>query len=67
MHKKKSIIIYFIASVFNLWTEREREWYNSEKRLLFALQDRSQRDTWFEVLKWIIDFNKRKYEIQEEL
>jgi len=32
------------------WTSREKEWYFSEKRLLFASPKKEIRDSWFNVL-----------------
>ncbi len=37
------------------WTNREREWYYSEKRLLFATAKLEDRERWVAVLNWLID------------
>jgi hypothetical protein len=37
------------------WTNREREWYYSEKRLLFAIPKLEEREKWIAVLNWVLD------------
>jgi hypothetical protein len=37
------------------WTNREREWYYSEKRLLFAAPSIQERERWLAALCWISD------------
>ena len=37
------------------WTGREKEWYYSEKRLLFASPKQEEREKWLSVLNWIIN------------
>jgi len=35
------------------WSGREKEWYFSEKRLLFATPNEEEREKWVSVLNWI--------------
>lgn len=38
------------------WSGREREWYYSEKRLLFATPNEREREVWVSVLNWFFKF-----------
>ena len=35
------------------WSGRQKEWYFSEKRLLFATPSQVEREKWITVLNWI--------------
>jgi len=37
------------------WSGREREWFYSEKRLLFACPNQKERETWVAVLNWVFE------------
>lgn len=42
------------------WSGREKEWYYSEKRLLFASESQKEREIWLSVLTWLIcEYNQR--------
>ncbi len=45
----------------NSWSGREREWFYSEKRLLFATPSEQEREIWVSVLNWLF-----KYTVNEE-
>ncbi len=38
------------------WSGREREWYYSEKRLLFATPNQQEREVWVSVLNWLFKY-----------
>ena len=44
--------IYMLLDLYS-WTGREKEWYYSEKRLLFASPKQEEREKWLSVLNWI--------------
>jgi hypothetical protein len=48
------------------WTNREREWYYSEKRLLFATPKIDHREKWLAVLHWLVEENNKHNEKQDE-
>jgi hypothetical protein len=39
------------------WSGREKEWYFSEKRLLFASTSNKEREIWLSILSWLIEEN----------
>lgn len=38
------------------WSGREREWFYSEKRLLFATPSEKEREVWISVLNWLFNY-----------
>jgi len=42
------------------WSGREKEWYTSEKRLLFATPNIQERNRWVTVLSWMIHENNHQ-------
>ena len=51
----------FQNSDLSSWTGRQREWYLSEKRLLFATHTIEEREKWLSVINWLIEENARLY------
>lgn len=47
----------FVKSIEDLasWSGREKEWYYSEKRLLFASTSQKEREIWLSILSWLIE------------
>jgi len=39
------------------WSGREKEWYYSEKRLLFSTPNPEDKEKWLSVINWVINKN----------
>lgn len=57
-------LIYEI--VLTSWSGREREWYYSEKRLLFATPNEREREIWVSILNWIFNYAVREEEEERQ-
>mmetsp|Transcript_15321 Transcript_15321/g.13045 ORF Transcript_15321/g.13045 Transcript_15321/m.13045 type:complete len:258 (+) Transcript_15321:913-1686(+) len=53
----KGAVYKWVKQISDLtsWTNREKEWFYAEKRLLFAAPKLSDREKWLSVLNWIVN------------
>jgi hypothetical protein len=49
-----------ISTLVYTWSNRQREWYNSERRFIFACQSQSHRKQWMEAIKIAIKNNEER-------
>jgi len=53
--------IHLIFKDLASWSGREKEWYYSEKRLLFSSPSNKEREIWLSIINWLIELaSKRK-------
>jgi len=55
IHPTRSVNFVKSKSDLSKWSGREKEWYYSEKRLLFSTYSFREREVWIAVINWLIE------------